>query len=157
MYPAIGRYMEKFASQVKTQANYYACYKFGRITQDTLGYKEAYTRDGAVVLITLLIPKNTWVRWESYRDIVHYVLSFSVQEISKLLRSKARCSEAVVLKIEDYQGNSFMRAHSSFASEFVYEVGKTVRPWGGFAKTFSECASGIHFFATKREAKGYLG
>jgi len=45
---------------------------------------------------------------------------------------------------------------SQYNSSFVYEVGETVRPSQPFCENrWDECAPGIHFFVTRREAEEY--
>jgi len=99
--------------------------------------------------------------------------------------SKRRTDKAVVLKIEDmqsgkqgisrrnalgagYTGDESLEGSSPTASYSVsYEVGETVRPEDGGnvydpshesvlnTNTSRECAGGIHFFRTKKEAEDW--
>lgn len=69
---------------------------------------------------------------------------------------KCRCSEAIVLAITDKNGRPLRMAKSQYDNKFVYTVGKIVRPNKPFDENrWAECASGIHFFMTKREAIDY--
>lgn len=70
---------------------------------------------------------------------------------------KCRCAEATVLAITDMQGNPGKKAYSLRRHEFVYRVGRIVRPTNSFDLDPScVCSSGIHFFMTKAEAKEYV-
>ena len=71
---------------------------------------------------------------------------------------KCRCSKAKVISIEDMSGNMLDNdtvAISGYDSNFVYKVGETVEVKDFNANRWSECASGIHFFITKDEARNY--
>lgn len=70
---------------------------------------------------------------------------------------KCRASEAKVVKIWNYKTNEvFEKGVSQHDSDFIYEVGKTVKPTEKFDENrWDECASGIHFFMTLQEAIDY--
>ena len=77
---------------------------------------------------------------------------------------KCRASEAVVLQIQSLSGEILEDDHviydgevtSIFDLDFLYRVGKTVRPRHGFMNyRWQECAPGIHFFLTREEAVNY--
>ena len=70
---------------------------------------------------------------------------------------KCRCSEAVVLAIENIDGtpSDETEAFSYFDTRFVYRVGETVRVPNFDNYRAKECASGIHFFITRQEAVDY--
>ena len=60
---------------------------------------------------------------------------------------KCRAEYAVVIEGEGV---------SSYDPTFVYKIGETVRPCGPFNEDrWNECASGIHFFITRKEAEEY--
>jgi hypothetical protein len=64
---------------------------------------------------------------------------------------KCRASKAVVLEIFGAD-----KAISQHANDFIYEVGKTIEPANPFCDNrWEECASGIHFFITRKEAENY--
>jgi len=64
---------------------------------------------------------------------------------------KCRASKAIVL---DTGGAEV--AYSQRDNDFEYRVGATVEPKEPFCDDrFDECASGIHFFITRREAEEY--
>lgn len=84
-------------------------------------------------------------------------------ERSSAFGKKCRCSEAIVVAIEEYDFRTGERKgfkHTGFsfcASTFgtVYEVGKTVYSDWFDENRFNECSHGIHFFMTKLDAKRF--
>lgn len=65
--------------------------------------------------------------------------------------SKMRASKAEVISISSFDQRDRYRAGLG-RGNFLYEVGKTVKPQFKFARTFDSCASGIHFFESRNEA-----
>ena len=72
---------------------------------------------------------------------------------------KCRASKAIVLEIQDIEGNKIdSEAYSTYENEknFEYIVGETVEPRKSFDENrYEECASGIHFFIDRQEAVDY--
>lgn len=69
---------------------------------------------------------------------------------------KCRCSKAVVVKIENEEtGEELEEARSIFYDNFVYRVGETVSVDDFDENRWNECAPGIHFFMTEKEAREY--
>ena len=72
---------------------------------------------------------------------------------------KCRASEAKVVRIyveKDGKRINIRSAYSWWDPTFVYEVGKVVKPLHPFDEgRWDECASGIHFFMTRKEAEDY--
>ena len=70
---------------------------------------------------------------------------------------KCRCDKAVVLAIEDVDGNPVQCdcAVSIYDHDFIYRIGETVSVDNFDTDRTHECASGIHFFITRREAVDY--
>ena len=70
---------------------------------------------------------------------------------------KCRCSEAVVLAIENVDGTPSDKTEvfSSYNRQFVYRVGETVSVSDFEDDRKNECAPGIHFFITRQEAVDY--
>lgn len=66
--------------------------------------------------------------------------------------SKCRCDKARVVAIEDFNGNPIQEAVSSYDENFIYRVGETVKVDNFNADRWAECAPGIHFYITKKEA-----
>ena len=74
---------------------------------------------------------------------------------------KCRCDKAIVLEIQDLDGNTVdENVHSVFGhagmARFWYRKGETVKPMLPFDENrFNECSSGIHFFINRQEAVEY--
>ena len=70
---------------------------------------------------------------------------------------KCRCSEAVVLAIENIDGTPSDKSEvfSQYDSRFVYRVGETASVLNFDDDRKNECAPGIHFFITRQEAEDY--
>lgn len=69
---------------------------------------------------------------------------------------KCRCDKARVLEIWDKNGRPIQEARSSYDPEFAYRVGETVCVPDFDEDRWHECAPGIHFFITRREAELYV-
>lgn len=72
---------------------------------------------------------------------------------------KMRASKCEVLSIKTIAYELLPAAQvacSSHEPTFAYEVGAMVRPRTRFSKTLNVCASGIHFFRTRKEAVRYF-
>jgi hypothetical protein len=73
---------------------------------------------------------------------------------SSLVGRKCRASEVKVLSVVSGDPAEMWSRHAG--NDFTYEVGKTVVPTNGFDDDIRiECAPGIHFFMTLREAQEY--
>ena len=69
---------------------------------------------------------------------------------------KCRCDKAIVLAIETLDGKPIDAvAFSSYNNDFAYEVGQTVCVDDFCDDRWRECAPGIHFFITRKEAVDY--
>ena len=68
---------------------------------------------------------------------------------------KCRCSAAKVLAIYDEDEEECAAAISINDSDFVYRVGEIVRVDNFEDDRTQECAPGIHFFITRKEAEDY--
>ena len=72
---------------------------------------------------------------------------------------KCRASKAVVLDVQDIEGNSVDKSAYSIyrdAAVLEYQKGETVEPQQPFDEDrWHECASGIHFFINRQEAVDY--
>lgn len=81
---------------------------------------------------------------------------------SSATSAKCRCDKAVVLDIQDLNGNPVfydVTATSLFREQQIYYVvGETVKPVGGAfdINRFAECSAGIHFFYKREDAVTYV-
>ena len=100
-----------------------------------IGFKKALT-DKEEVIVELLITEDA--------------------KRSSATSRKCRCSKAKVLSITSLdETEQYNEAYSSYDSDFIYEVGKTVEPDLFDEDRFDECSNGIHFFITRQEAVDY--
>ena len=101
---------------------------------------------------------GSFIGWKKARDglIVKLRITENAQRSSAFGR-KCRCSEAVVLAIENADGTQSdkMEAVSQNDANFVYRVGETVSVPDFDEDRKNECAPGIHFFITRQEAVDY--
>ena len=70
---------------------------------------------------------------------------------------KCRCSKAKVISITSIDGTeaNVDAAYSGYDSEFEYRVGEIVKVDNFDTDRWHECAPGIHFFITRKEAVDY--
>lgn len=98
------------------------------------------------LVAVLRIPKGTLMR------IPHLDLFSEYQRRSM----KHRAARAKVLRIENMRGEKWKHvAYSRWSSSFEYRVGRIVRPTRGFSRGEQACASGIHFFFNKTQARNW--
>lgn len=105
---------------------------------DIIGWKKALTDDDTPVIVKLLIPAD-------------------VQRSNSTGR-KCRASKARILDLQNMQGDSLppdTTAHSQYDRSFPYRKGETVSVENFDTNRWNECAPGIHFFITRREAVEY--
>lgn len=67
--------------------------------------------------------------------------------------NKCRTSKAKVIKIYHPTCDVAVSIHNR---RFKYRVGRIVQPFEPFCYSIDACASGIHYFRTKKEAEAYL-
>ena len=70
---------------------------------------------------------------------------------------ECRCSKAKVISITNIDGTeaNIDAAYSGYDSEFEYRVGEIVKVDNFDTNRWHECAPGIHFFITRKEAVDY--
>lgn len=76
---------------------------------------------------------------------------------SSALSNKCRCDKAKVLDITTLGGRKVNVAFSGYDSSFIYEVDKEVSVPDFDEDRWHECAPGIHFFMSEKEALDYWG
>ena len=101
---------------------------------------------------------DSFTAWKKVRG--DYIVKLEVTETamrSSAYGRKCRCSEAKVLAIENMDGSvaNVEEVRSKHDNEFAYRVGETVRVENFDTDRRNECAPGIHFFITRREAVDY--
>ena len=90
-----------------------------------------------------------------WKRVGKHIIKLQITEMA--LRSsatgrKCRCSEALVLSIDD---GALQEVINYSFSRTVYRVGEVVRPDRFDTCRWEECSNGIHFFITRKEAEEY--
>ena len=96
---------------------------------------------------------GAFIGWKS---VGKHIIKLQITEMA--LRSsatgrKCRCSEALVLSIDDGALQEVINYNHFFRT--VYKVGEVVRPDRFDTCRWEECTNGIHFFITRKEAEEY--
>jgi len=68
---------------------------------------------------------------------------------------KCRANKAIVIKITNTDGEELNKTTSTYDNDFIYRKGETVEVLDFCEDRWKECAAGIHFFITKKEAEEY--
>lgn len=70
---------------------------------------------------------------------------------------KCRCSKAKVVSVTDFDGTeaNVDVVYSKYDSDFAYRIGEIVKADDFDTNRWNECAPGIHFFITRKEAVDY--
>ena len=113
--------------------------------------------DESTAFFALQCPEEgSFVGWKKCLDdtIVKLLIPEDAKRSSATTR-KCRCDKARVLEIWDENGEPIQKARSSRSPNFVYRVGETVSVPDFDEDRRHECAPGIHFFITRREAELY--
>ena len=115
-------------------------------------------RYGAVTaLFALQCPEEgSFIGWKKARkkSIVKLRITAKAKRSSATTR-KCRASEAKVLAIFDREGKKIEVTTSNHDDAFEYKVGEIVSVENFDENRWKECASGIHFFITRKEAEQY--
>lgn len=144
------RYADLSGSDLSGANCYYALFEYTKLddvfyNEETQFYKLRCPEEGGFVaykkcvdgrIVTLYIPKDA--------------LRTSATGIT------CRASKAKVLMIESFDGDErFEEAYSLVAEDFLYKVGTTVEVDNFNVDRWMDSTTGIHFFMSKEEAKGY--
>lgn len=93
-------------------------------------------------------------------SLVPCIITISIPEDarrSSAYSNKCRCDKAKVLDIRTFGGQKVKSAISQYDHSFVYEINKEVSAPDFDENRWHECAPGIHFFLTEKEALDYWG
>lgn len=93
-----------------------------------------------------------------YSSLIPCIIKLSVPEDAKrssALSNKCRCNKAKVLDIRTFGGQKVKSAISQYDHSFVYEINKEVSAPDFDEDRWHECAPGIHFFMSEKEALDY--
>ena len=104
------------------------------------------------IAMTRILPEGDLIGWKKCNGgkIVKLLIPSSAKR-SHAFGRKCRAEFATVLEISG--GGAAISSHDS---NFIYNVGETVKPTEPFSDDWqNECASGIHFYITKIEAENH--
>ena len=95
-----------------------------------------------------------------YKKASGYIIELEIcadAKRSSATSRKCRCSKAKVLSITNLDGSvsGLTQVRSDYSKEFVYRVGEIAEAPDFDENRWNECAAGIHFFITRREAVKY--
>lgn len=93
-----------------------------------------------------------------YSSLIPCIIKLSIPEDAKrssAYGNKCRCDKATVLDIRTLSGEKRTAAISQYDHYFVYEVNKEVSVPDFDENRWHECAPGIHFFMSEKEALDY--
>lgn len=93
-------------------------------------------------------------------SLVPCIITISIPEDARRSSgrsNKCRCDKAKVLDIRTLGGQKVKSAISQYDHSFVYEVNKEVSVPDFDEDRWHECAPGIHFFMSEKEALDYWG
>ena len=95
-----------------------------------------------------------------YKKAGGYIVKIKISEDAKRSSStgrKCRCSKAEVMSITNLDGSDSGKTEvcSDYDNNFVYRVGTVIKVDDFCDNRWQECAPGIHFFITRKEAVNY--
>lgn len=109
-------------------------------------------------LFPLCCPEyGAFIGWKKAHGLIVKLLVTEDAKRSSAFGRKCRCSKATVLKIENVDGSDseWSEIDSNYDNKFLYRVGETVEVENFDEDRTHECAPGIHFFITRKEAVNY--
>lgn len=92
-------------------------------------------------------------------SLVPCIITISIPEDAKRssgYSNKCRCDKAKVLDIRTFGGQEVKSAISQYDHSFVYEINKEISVSDFDENRWHECAPGIHFFMSEKEALEYF-
>jgi len=100
-----------------------------------------------------IVPESgSFMAWKKLRAgvIAELLIPATAGRVGGLIGRKCRAERAVVVSLSD----GATEGHSLYRDDFVYRPGETVEPFGGWDPSpLVECAAGIHFYISRREAE----
>ena len=109
--------------------------------------------------ITNFCPDGSFVAWKKLQgNVIAKLLIPEHAKRSNATTLKCRASEAQVLQILKKENDTWLeigKGVSRHDSDFIYEVGKTVKVDNFDDDRWIECSTGIHFFIDRKVAEQY--
>jgi hypothetical protein len=123
------------------------------LTPLLIAQQQIVPQEGAFAGIKKVMAEHTCNRYLVYLEIPSHA-----KRLNAFGSRKCRASEAKVVGVRpcggrpEWTGQKLVSLHDR---TFEYRVGETVTPREPFDESYTECASGIHFFLTREEAEAY--
>ena len=124
--------------------------------------------DNIITNYPLNLPDGEFIAWKKVRGLYNenYIIKLKILADSKRSRAtsnKCRCDKALVLEIQDLDGNKLDLTEVSNTNEMwlcprpytTYKVGEIVYADKWDENRFNECTHGIHFFLDRVKAVNY--
>ena len=113
-----------------------------------------------VPFIPLNLPEGEFIAYKKVYDGVDYIVKLKILEDSMRSRAtsdKCRCDKALVLEIQDIEGNKLdvTEITNINYADCTYKVGEVVEADSWDEDRFNECSHGIHFFLDRQSAVNY--
>ena len=109
--------------------------------------------------LTNLCPEGSFIAWKKLENnVIAKLLIPEHAKRSNATTLKCRASEAQVLQILKKENDTWVEIEkgvSKHDSDFIYEVGKTVKVDNFDENRWNECSTGIHFFIDRQLAEQY--
>lgn len=134
---------------------------FNKSTDVFVMYKKIWVntpRERIEGIAKLRVPASALRVWGSLPQFKSELKSGWIKNSSDLnyLDRKLRVSEAKVISITNKSGTKkFKEGYSGHDPDFKYRVGATVKPERKFTNRIVTCASGVHGFLCRKDAKRY--
>ena len=102
-------------------------------------------------------PDGAFIGWKKAQDKIIKLQICEDAKRSSATSLKCRCSKAIVLEIQEYDGTKshMNEVSSNFDRNFIYKIGEVVEVSNFNENRWYECSSGIHFFISREMAVKY--
>ena len=128
--------------------------KYGRIPSSITNFPMVCPKQGAFIGYKVGITIND----DANKTITPCLITLNIPEDAKrssAYGNKCRCDKAKVLDIRTFSGQKKDRAISCYDRSFIYKIREEISVSDFDENRWHECAPGIHFFMTEREALIY--
>ena len=102
-------------------------------------------------------PDGAFIGWKKAKDKIVKIEICEDSKRSSATSLKCRCSKAIVLEIQEYDGthSTVNEVASDYKEDFIYKIGEVVEVSDFNENRWNECSSGIHFFISREMAVKY--
>ena len=102
-------------------------------------------------------PDGAFIGWKKAQDKIIKLQICEDAKRSSATSLKCRCSKAIVLDIQEFDGTKshMNEVSSNFDRNFIYKIGEVVEVSNFNENRWYECSSGIHFFISREMAVKY--